>query len=332
MKLSIEKLKEIFPDGKIDRRGKNWITLCPECHHREFSISLEENHQCGCFRKKDCGWTGNVFTLMKKIGRVDILVNKDINFKKIERIKILPEETKLDLDLPDILPPLGWKRIKDDEYLNRRGFKDYFRYRVGITSVDPRLTGFVVFLVEEQGKIKGWVARNKKDKKEIEKLNENYKQRGIKKKIARYLNSDSDFAKLLFGLDELSENTKMIIIVEGIFDKIKVDDLLSLHEQDEIVCLASFKCGMSSEQIFKIQENAPNLETTILLYDPDVIDAIKKTAFDIDGYLGEILIGFAKSGHDPGDFTEEDIEQVFNNLESPTVFNTSKVNIKKLKI
>lgn len=329
MQLLLEKIQELFPNGRLDRRGKNWITNCPECGHMEFSISLGENHLAGCFRHKDCGVRFNIFTLMKKIGRVDILVNKDIKFDKIEKIKLVKDDVLLDLELPDISLPMGWKRIMSDTYLDSRRFNEYSRYKVGVSTIHPKLANdFLIFLIEEDNKPKAYIARNRKDKTEIDRLNKFYKAKQLPKREYRYLNSDSDFGKLVYGLEEITEETKILIIVEGIFDKFSIDRLLELHNQKEVVCICTFKCAVSPEQIFKIQQRGINIESTILLYDPDVIDEIKKTAFDLQGYMGNVLIGFADSGHDPGDFTDDDIEQVFNTLKHPSQFSIDKINVK----
>lgn len=332
MKLSLEKLKELFPTGRLDHRKTNWITNCPECGEREFSISIEENHLNGCFRGK-CGYKGNIFTLMKKIGRVDILINKDIKFDKIEKIKLYRDDVLLNLELPDISLPMGWKQIHSDPYLDSRNFTEYDKYKVGITNIHPKLAkDFVVFLIEEEGKLKGYISRNRKGKEELEAINKFYKLKGMQKQEYRYVNSPTDFGKLVFGLDEITEKTTTLIIVEGIFDKFRIDHLLNLHHQEEVVCVATFKCAVSPEQIFKITQKGVNIETTILLYDSDVIDEIKKTAFELRNYMGNVLIGFANSGNDPGSFTEEDLEQVFSTLDTPTNFSVNKINLKKLKI
>lgn len=333
MLLQLDKIQELFPEGKVDRRGKNWITNCPECGNREFSISLSDNHPCGCFRHKECGFRSNVFGLMKKIGRVDILVNKDIKFDKIEKVKLVKEEHALDLELPDINIPMGWKRIYQDDYLESRGFDAYDRYKVGVSNIHPQLADeFLIFLIEEENRLKGYIARSRKSKKEIDKLNSYYKSKGSQKKVLRYSNSLTDFGKLVYGLDEITEATKILIIVEGIFDKFNIDRLFELHGQKEIVCVCTFKCAVSPEQIYKIQQRGVNIETTILLYDPDVIDDIKKAAFDLRSYMGNILIGFADSGNDPGDFTMDDVEQVFNTLKTPSQFNIERINVKMIKL
>lgn len=332
MKLPLEKIKELFPIGYLDHRKTNWVTNCPECKQQEFSISIEDNHLCGCFRGK-CGFKGNIFTLMKKIGRVDVLINKDIKFDKLEQIKLIKEEEELDLNLPDIIIPMGWKRLYFDEYLNSRNFNEYDRYKVGFTEMHPKLTrDYIVFLIEEEGNLKGYIGRNRRSKSEIEKINAYYKKMHIDKRVNRYINSSTDFAKLVFGIDEITENTTTLIIVEGIFDKFNIDRLLNLHDQEEIKCIATFKCAVSKEQIYKIQQRGVNINTTILLYDNDVIDSIKQAAFELKEYLGNVLIGYWENEKDPGDFNEEDIQGVLADLQTPTHFNVNKVNLKKLII
>ena len=52
MKLTIEQLQELFPGAKLDHRNKNLIAQCPSCGQWEFGISIDDNHQFGCYRKK----------------------------------------------------------------------------------------------------------------------------------------------------------------------------------------------------------------------------------------------------------------------------------------
>lgn len=332
---SLDKLKKIFPDAELDHKRLNLITNCPSCHEKEFSISLKENHLCGCFRKKKCGWTGNIYTLLKEIGRLDVLVNRDIDFKKLEKGKLVQEQDEtLDLQLPTIPAPIGWYRVQEDPYLEGRGLgkREFQKYKIGKTAIDPRLgSGYIVFLIEEEGECKGYIGRSKKSKSEIERLNALRKQAG-KKMIARYVNSSTEFSKIALGVEELTEATTSIIFVEGIFDKIRVDQLLDLDNDEEMKCICTFKCAISLEQIYKIHQKAPNIKTVILMYDPDVIKEIKAAAFELVNYFPNVLVAFSENGKDPGDFEMNDMVNVLDQLQTPFEFANSKNSFKKLKI
>jgi DNA primase len=327
--LSLEQLKTLFPSGSyLDRRGKNLIAECPVCGHKEFGISLEGYHRYGCFRKVKCGASGNIFSLLKLLGREDMIVSTGRHtYQQLSTLESMQEEYELKLDLPDYDPPLGWKRIFSHPYLEERGFTEFERYKVGVSLLAPKLgKDYVVFLIEENGSCKGFIGRNTKSKEEIEIINERYKRKGLKKKVLRYRNSDSDFGKLAFGLDEIIQGeTKTLIIVEGIFDKFNIDKLLDLHNQTAIKCNSTFKCGCSPEQIYKWLYLG--IEKIILLYDPDVLKEIKKAAFELQKHF-QVLVGFNENGSDPGDMTLDELEVVFSNLKLPEEFDMDRIENK----
>lgn len=333
MKLSIEKLLEVLPDGfKVDHRGKNLTGPCLKCGHFEFGISLEDGHRFGCFRKAKCGYTGSIYTLLKDLGKYDVIVQERSSklSGRIESERLSMED--LDLNVPKTNLPLGWRRTQNHTYLQSRGFQkeDYDRYEVGMTLIDPRLKkDYVIFTVREGDEVKGWVARHIWSKDKIEQYNDAYfKAHGIKNKIKRFRNSYSDFAKLIYGIDEIVENeTKTIIGVEGIFDKIGVDRLLDLSKIAHTKCNATFKCNVSDEQIAKWQ--IKGIENLILLYDPDVVRAVKKNIERLGRYFN-VMTGYSITGRDPGDMLREDIEYVMENLEDPTQFKLNKLEVSKL--
>jgi hypothetical protein len=325
VKLSIEKLKELLPTARPDRRGSNLRAICPWCGQDEFGISIENNHVFGCYRKKKCGVSGNIFTLAKFLRRWDLL-NIEGEVGKVEKLenKIVKANIEYNLDLPNVSMPVGWKRVMQDEYLASRGFTEYARYKVGRTQVDPRFKkNYVITAIEEGGETKGYIGRHIWDKEKI-KIESAIRVKVGGKEILRYINSDTDFGKLLMGYDEIAEGeTKTVICVEGIFDKWNIDRLLSLHNQEGIKCNATFKCDISPEQIIKWQ--IKGIETLILFYDPDVINEIKKSAASLQLYF-KIFVAFNEAGADPGDITKEQLGEVFSNLKSPSEFSNNKVS------
>jgi hypothetical protein len=325
LKLSIEKLKELLPDATPDRRGKYMWASCPNCGQKEFTISLSDNHVCGCNRKKKCGWVGNIFSLAKKLGKFGIL-NIEGEVGQVEKLenKLIKSKVTYDLDLPTIKMPLGWNRVYQDEYMDSRGFTEYERYKVGRTMIHPKLKkNYVVIAIEEEGGIKGYISRHVWGKQKIEEENKKRKERGLPE-ILRYINGDTDFSKLSFGYDELVQNvTKTLICVEGIFDKWNIDKLLKLHDQDLIKCNATFKCAISIEQMIKWKMKG--IETLILFYDPDVINQIKRVASELQLWFN-VLIAFNDNADvDAGDIDAEGLSKVFNNLKSVSEFTSGKV-------
>lgn len=330
MKLTLEKLLELLPGFRVDHRGKNLTGICPECGHDEFGVSLEEGHRFGCYRKNKCGFNGNIFTLLKYLGKLDQVLQEKVRNLPEKIVKDHKFEDFEDLTLETISPPLGWRRVFSDPYLDERGFtqQDYERYPVGITKLDPRLKkNYIVFACDQDAQMKGWVGRRTQGKKEIETINISRKEQGLKP-VARYINSFSDFAKMCYGIDELSDQTKTLIVVEGIFDKISIDRLLELYNKDDTKCIATYKAAISNEQIGTIMNKAPNIEATILLYDSDVIKSIKTSMIILQKYY-HVLVGYHAT-KDPGDMNEDDLNQVLSTLQSPLEFKSFKLEVNKL--
>lgn len=331
MKLTLDELKGLISINGLDRRKENAIGKCPSCNEDEFGISLSDNHRFGCYRKKACGFSGNIFTLLRYLGKSIEEVKPGFEIRaRLENKLQIEQEEKLSLELEDCAMPLGWKRVMDHWYLNERGFepKDYERFEVGVTKLDSRFREMVIFKVPQNGSNKAYIARSTKSKKEIESINKQLKQEGSKAKVLRYKNSESEYGKLLFGIEECTEKTHTVIIVEGLLDKVNTDRQLKLTEQEEIKCVCSFKCGCSGEQILLLQQLG--VDTIVLLYDPDVIKDIKKAAFDLENYFN-VFVGYDEMGRDPGDMLEEDFEEVFKNLKTPTEFGISKMHVLELR-
>lgn len=331
MQLTIDELKKLIgSDARLDTRKKNLYGNCPKCGENEFGISLSDNHRFGCFRKKQCGFNGNIFTLLLFLGKSVYEVKPGFTPRaKLEnKLSIYDTET-LNLNIEDCKLPMGFKRIVDNEYLNGRGFtkQDYDKYKPG-TSVDPRLKDYVIFPIEQGGSNKAYVARSNKTKEEIEQINILRELKGIKEKVKRYINSSSDFSKILLGIDEFTENTTTALIVEGLFDKKNTDDKLNLASQEEVKCVCTWKCHVSPEQIYLLQQ--AGIDTVILLYDPDVIAEIKKVGFELENYFN-VWIAFNPNGLDPGDMTEEMFHNVLDDLKTPSQFNVDKMPVRKLQ-
>lgn len=329
MKLSLDTLKTLFPDSFLDDGAKNLMTVCPWCGIKEFGIELAENHRFNCFRKKRCGEVGNIFKLLTKIDRLDLLGNNGIPLIKYdERLENIIEsklEINLDLDIETIQPPLGWKRIYSNFYLENRDFDSFEKYEVGMTKLDRKLKNHIIILLREQGDIKGYIARIAKDKKQLHELEEE-----LGRKIPRYQNSKTDFTKLVVGIDEINENTHTIILVEGLFGKEAVDRHLKLDDQDEVKCCSTSGAKLSEEQIFKLQLRG--IKNIILFFDIDVINKIKKYTME---YLHEFetvqIIHSKDPDKDPADLSYEEILEVYNNKIDPIKFYFDKVQVLNLK-
>lgn len=329
MKLSIEVLKTLIEDSSLDYRKKNVIGKCPYCGGNEFGISLTDNHRFGCFRKSKCGETGNIFKLLKKLGRLELISKpenvtitssiylEDIINKKSESLYILPE----------IKPPLGFRKITSHPYLDKRGFtkEDYEFYEIGMTKLDSKLADRVIFLIRQKSKLVGTVARTIKSKEEIEEI-----EQKTGKKYPRYKNSSTDFESLLLGYDECNSNTDTVILVEGLMGKRNVDEKLQLRLQDEVKCLCTFGAKISETQFLLL--HLAGISNIILFYDPDVIQYIKKySATLLDEFENVKIALISQSDKDPADLTAEEMGEVFDRLQSVLNFQLNVVQILNLR-
>lgn len=327
MKLAQEQLKELLVNPKLYKKG-NFKATCPKCSQNEFYISYDtENHPFQCWRKKHCGYSGNIFTLLKDLGKFSILGDfktTDLSQQLVNKIEI--EEELINLELPNIPLPLGFKLITSDPYLDERAFYSYHKIKVGITTIDPKLKNdYIIFLVDNLQGVKGYIGRHRKSKKELDRLNVSRRLRDLPD-ILRYKNSETDFSKLLWGLKEINGNTNTIILVEGIFDKDRIDLLLELDKQEATKCCCTFGSNLSDEQIYLLQQNKA-ITTLIILYEADVLEKVISTASNASLYFHQVLVGYVDKC-DPGDMEIEDLEQVLLNLKHHSQFAISKVKIR----
>ena len=98
MKLKLETLKSLLPNSFLDYHKENLMGICPWCGVNEFGVSLKDNHTFNCFRKKRCGETGNIYKLLKKLNRLDLLGNNGIESIKYDaRLENIIEKSTGDL-------------------------------------------------------------------------------------------------------------------------------------------------------------------------------------------------------------------------------------------
>jgi len=315
MKLDLDILKSLIDGGHYDNDKNNIYGICPYCGGNEFGVSTKDNHLFGCFRKSQCGVTGNIYKLLKKIDREDLLEAEVIRLGEkldIELDRNEKDETDYELTLPTINPPIGFRRVISNKYLEERGFTDFDKYKVGTTMLDKAYKDRIIFLVEEDGEVKGYLGRS---------INKDIKP--------KYKNSKSDFAKLLLGIEEIEEETHTLVLVEGLLDKANVDRLLKLDRQSEIKCCCTFGAKMSLFQIIKMKMF--NVKNIILFYESDVIGVIQNHAFKLEKEFEKVDIILPPENEDPGSINEEEIQKSLEKKYSPMDFYRKKVNIIKLK-
>lgn len=343
--------------------GKGWWIgpiqtdlYCPKCQNKDGSrlaFIFDEKSPNSSFKCVKCGNSMRLekyLWLIKKnqyITKYRDLKPEDILIKK----KLFVENNHIDLSpLPEVLLPLLFKRIKYSHYLSKRGLSTdiYKHFIIGKTDFDDTLKDYVIFVVTENNIPVGWVARCNKSKNEIDKYNKsvdkynkNLKQ-GKRKfhKILRWRNStSSDFGKIVYGIDEITDKTEIVIIVEGISSKLNIDSKFKTWNEEEIKCICTFGKKISETQIAKLFNKAINLKEVVLFYDvSDAINEEKKAAFQIfKDFEVDVYITYHNfknddgSYKDAGDMSKEEIIWNLDNKKNLFDFYYSVLPKRKLK-
>lgn len=341
-----KKVCELFDIDPEKTTPKGWCLspkACPFCGKDDKHFGIKLNHNRGgkyknhlvynCFK---CQEHGADYLLFKKMDMLSFI--KDGEFVKQgpklmleNRIKISREERKkpLNLQVETKKLPHGYKRVYRDDYLDSRGFEDwqYEVYNVGKTSSPLyKLKNYILFSIEEDGENKGYLARHNWSK---EKIKEYELRTG--KKILRYANEGGvDFEKLLFGVDEITEQTNTVILVEGAFDKTNVDKQLQLNQSDAIKCCCTFGKKLSEIQIEKLRIRG--VKKIFLLYDNDAVRESKKYADLLQNSFKTVKVCFIPPDwtEDAGDFDYETLMQILESAQDPINFSMSRIQKRKL--
>jgi DNA primase len=333
----MQKVAEAFNLNLRNKSPKGWIYggTCPFCNRSDkFGIKL--NYERGKYRNHvsfncfhgSCQEKGSEFKLLKEVGLLHLISDGEFigEKDKLEQLTFISEEVDIDDEVPTKHKPFGYRRVDSDPYLNGRGFKpwQYQTYNVGRTKMYDPLKDYVIFLIEEDGENKGYVARLTWSKEKIK------QQEDLGRLVLRYKNEGGvDFGKLLFGIDEIvSEVTKRVILVEGVTDKANVDKLLRLNLNEKTKCCCSFGKKISEEQIFKLWKKG--VEQIVVLYDPDAVDASKQYSYQLKLWFNNVKVGYIHS-NDPGDVDRKELLEVLKNAETPGTFDVMRVQKFNLK-
>ncbi len=312
MKLDRLQLEDLISHTHLSEDGRDLYGICPWCGQDEFGISLvQDNHPYNCFRKKACGESGNIYTLLKYLGKVkEVLGDREIDVEG-QLGSLTPEivEEESMEPLPTIEPPILWRRVFEDEYLTERGFTDeqFHKFQVGRSRLQR---DYVTFLIEMNHVVTGYISRSVKSKEWIDAYNEEAKKINGRSYL-RYKNSTSDFSRMLFGYDEIIRGkTTDVILVEGIFSKTKTDVNLDLDcGKTWIRCVATFGAKISDHQIRLLKDKG--VKRVWLWFEADVLGKVKSVAAKLS-LLFDSHVSYIK-GLDPGDISQEEAIALLEN-------------------
>lgn len=243
------------------------ISDCPFCGKTKHFFLNKVTLSWDC---KKCKEDGSIKKLLGKLGKLYLLEGEkvislnnpvlDVNYEEI-----VVEAEKGDVD---VRLPIGFTKLKYDSdndfanYLKSRKFtrNDFDLYMPGYTKQKIKYEDYVLIQVINNYKLKGFVGRAIYDEMEN-----------------RYSNSmGTTFANLIFGLDELTNQTDTLIICEGIFDKISITNEIELYNDKTMKCVGSFGNKLTKNQI-KVIRRYKNIKNFFLFYDArDSVEIMKK--------------------------------------------------------
>ena len=316
--ISDDDLKDLLINPKPTRSGQ-YIADCPLCGKSQHFYISRKTQMWDC---KKCHSYGSIYKLLRLLDKTYLLAGSTVeNKERIESIREMTQEivSNDDIELSD-LPvkkmPVGWKvSAKSTKYLLSRGItsEDCKRYNIGATDMFRKYDNYVLIPIYDDGKIRGFLGR--------------YGARKVPDGKLRYNNSiGTEFAELLFGYDEITERTSTVILVEGCFDKIAVDKVLHLWDDEEVKCVCTFGKKISDKQIKKLM--LKGVTNVILLYDFDAIKEIKKYGLELEKYF-VTSITYTSDKKDIDECSEDEALEVFTHLMKPKDFNDGVIG--KLK-
>lgn len=312
--------------------SQGWLTSkgteCPYCG-KTGKWGLLINVHGGVFHCWKCGSKKPLKDFLDKIGRKDLIrmeYNNSIS-TKLTPLKNEDEEEDVMEELQEVKLPLRLERLKNDPYLDERGFRGYhyaqFEPSETNSILEKDLKNYIIFKIKMDGRLVGWLGRSRHSKEWHKKDLERAKETGTKPHL-RYENSTgTNFTKLLGGYDELTPNTKEVIIVEGLFDKIGIDNLLKLWDTEELKCVFTFGNSISKEQISYLENKG--IESVILMYDDNTVEESKSAGLMLANKFNTKIAYLNRPGVDPGDMDMDYLEEILDNLYDPINFYSSKI-------
>jgi hypothetical protein len=323
----IDELTGIMNSNSFNSRGDHLNCDCPFCGKKghfyvnvnKFFEVLPNGKLRACWDCKKCGEYGNAFKLMREVGRLDFIESYLVPLIKFDDLSNRLDEENEELqkaELPHVKMrmPLGYRRIRQNDYLAERGFKraDFNIYEVGKTTLLQKYENYLLFPFRENGDIVTFYGR--------------YKEKTPPTFTPKYINPQNNHSNYLYGIDDRTFLTNTAIVVEGFFDKHPVDKYLGLLEDTrrEVICIATSGKKISKIQALKLK--SAGIEELIFGYDPDATNSTKKV---IEQYCSDFKIRVAWIGDDESDLGEKkgrEIREIFSdNLYNYENFRTDKV-------
>jgi hypothetical protein len=324
IKFPESEIKSALSPCKPNGSGSHLLGKCPFCHKEDHfyvqrktdKIDKKGKNATGNFNCKKCGEGGKLKKLLWQLDLKHLIttaVSGNI-FEKLGRIEKRKKENFDDTYRKEN-PPFGYKRVKSHWYMEHRGIvkEQYDVYNIGTCKIMTEFRDYIFFVIRDEGENVAWVARHTKDRSWLDEENAKRKARG-ETKVLRYRNSTNDLSKLLFGLDEVTEETVTVIAVEGAFSKVAVDKKLKLYKNPKVKCVCTFGKSFSPTQLRRLL--AKGVKRIVIMYDGDALKDIKKYLGD---YSEKVEIYGTRLPHDkdPDDVSAKVLIQAIKNKKTP---------------
>lgn len=217
----IQILSTLLGAYDYNQKSQEIAFFCPNCHHRKkkLMVNLEKNvYKCWVCNDQ---FSGKIINLFRKLHRTDLLNqwlsanNLDLKTDLKSIISSAFEKEKQLKITSEVELPLGTKKIdlvspnnQFKNYLYNRGFDDYHIKKYNIMSCETEglyKNRIIVPSFNNEGLINYYIGRSIYDSNR------------------KYVNPTADKNNIIFN--ELFINwNRRIVLVEGVFDAIRVDD------------------------------------------------------------------------------------------------------------
>lgn len=279
------------------KSGKLYIQCNPDSVNKKFKPNF------GTYHCKSCERYGGLYKLLAAIGKVDLIEGQ--TYRKLEKLSnpFLIDDSIIEAlkPLPTIKLPAGFKRSQEDEYLNQRRLSAYHykNFICGRNELAIKPKDYVYLGIPQNGSPKAYIKRRTSEDDSL----------------LRYDNSRHDFSRIVTGLDEIDFFTNTIIITEGLFDKVSIDNALNLTTRKDTKCIALNGKNISESQLQQLLCN-PNIKRLIFALDIDAIDHIRSVAGRLLLYFDIVDVATLFDAKDWGDAEYTSIVKSFNNTKS----------------
>lgn len=308
---------------------------CPFCGKKgKWGVIFNPNG-IATFHCWKCPRKTSLYEFLVKINRKDLC---RINYKETAVDTVLPkialQEEKSEWmqegsvkddfrSLKRVTLPLRIKPLMNDEYLNKRGFREehYREFEPSYTDspLEKRLNNYIIFKMKIDGIPVAWWARSRYSKEWHKRNLEAYKahQEDL---MLRYRNSENNFQELLGGYDFLEEGiTDTVILVEGIFDFVNVWNILGLKDTPWLKCCFTFGNSVGRGQVEMLRHK--KVKNILLLYDYGTVSESKETSMLLAKSFDNVKVANIDIPRvDPGNITASQLDDVIGKAQDPVNF------------